>query len=178
MARIADGDSAAFRKLTEEYLKALVTFSQRLVGNHAEAEEVVQETFLRVWQKSDTYQPKAKLSTWLYTIARNISIDRLRKRSRKEEAFELDDERDQSPDSAVPSQLLAQKQAQQSLEQALASLPERQRTALALCHEQGLDNPQIAEILDCSVEAVESLLSRGRRTLREILTSTRQTTSA
>lgn len=170
MERIADGDATAFRKLSDEHLKAIVTFSHRLVGNHAEAEEIAQETFLRVWQKADSYQPKAKLSTWLHTIARNIAIDRMRKRSRKEEAFEIDDERDASPASAVPSQLLAAKETRQQIERALDSLPERQRSALALCHEQGLDNPAIAEVMGCSVEAVESLLSRGRRALREIMT--------
>lgn len=169
MARVADGDAAAFRQLSDDYLKVIVTFSHRLVRNHAEAEEIAQETFLRVWQKAGSYQPKAKLSTWLHTIARNIAIDRLRKKSRKEEAFEIDDERDASPDSAVPSRLLAQKEVHLNLERALESLPERQRAALALCHEQGLDNPAIAEVLDCSVEAVESLLARGRRTLREIM---------
>src|SRR5690606_13016914 len=110
----------------------IVTFSHRLVRNHAEAEEIAQETFLRVWQKAGSYQPKAKLSTWLHTIARNIAIDRLRKKSRKEEAFEIDDERDASPDSAVPSRLLAQKEVHLNLERALESLPERQRAALAL----------------------------------------------
>jgi RNA polymerase sigma-70 factor (ECF subfamily) len=169
MERIADGDALAFRKLSDEHLQAIVTFSHRLVRNHAEAEDIAQETFLRVWQKADSYQPKAKVSTWFHTIARNIAIDRMRKRSRREEAFEIDDERDASPDSAVPSQLLAEKRTQQKIERALSSLPERQRSALALCHEEGLNNQAIAEIMSCSVEAVESLLSRGRRTLREIM---------
>lgn len=169
MERIAQGESQAFRSLSDQYLKAIVNFSYRIVQNHAEAEEIAQETFLRVWQKADTYQPKAKLSTWLFAIARNIAIDRTRKRGRKAEAFDLDDERDASPDSTGPSQLLAQKEAHLGLERVLAELPERQRSALALCHEEGLSNPAIAEVLGISVEAVESLLARGRRTLRQLL---------
>ncbi len=169
MERIARGDAGAFRELSDQYLGAIVTFATRLVRNQAEGEETTQETFLRAWQSAEKYQPKAKLSTWLHTIARNVAIDRLRKKSRNEEAFELDDERDEAPLSGRPSRLLAEKQAQASVQDALSKLPERQRSAIVLCHEQGLSNPEIAQILDTSVEATESLLARARRKLRELV---------
>lgn len=169
MERIARGDAGAFRELSDLHLGAIVTFATRLVRNQSEGEEIAQETFLRAWQNASKYEPKAKLSTWLHTIARNITIDRLRKKSRNEEAFELDDERDEAPLSGRPSQLLLRKQEQVSVQEALAQLPERQRSAILLCHEQGLSNPDIAKVLETSVEATESLLSRARRRLRHLV---------
>lgn len=169
MERIARGDAGAFRDLSDQHLGAIVTFATRLVRSQAEGEEIAQETFLRAWQNAPKYEPRAKLSTWLHTIARNIAIDRLRKKSRKEEAFEIDDERDEAPLSGRPSRLLAQKQEQIVVQEALARLPERQRSAILLCHEQGLSNPEIAEVLETTVEATESLLARARRRLRQMV---------
>ena len=169
MERIARGDAGAFRDLSDQHLGAIVTFATRLVRNQAEGEEIAQETFLRAWQNASKYEPRAKLSTWLHTIARNIAIDRLRKKSRNEEAFELDDERDQAPLSGRPSQLLVRKQEQIGFQEALGKLPERQRSAILLCHEQGLSNPEIADVLQTSVEATESLLARARRRLRQMV---------
>lgn len=169
MERIARGDAGAFRDLSDQHLGAIVTFATRLVRNQAEGEDIAQETFLRAWQNASKYEPRAKLSTWLHTIARNVAIDRLRKKSRTEEAFELDDERDEAPLSGRPSRLLAKKEEHLGVERALAELPERQRSAILLCHEQGLSNPEIARVLETSVEATESLLSRARRRLRQML---------
>ena len=170
MERIARGDAGAFRELSDTHLGPIVTFATRLIQNQAEAEEIAQETFLRAWQNAGRYESKAKLTTWLHTIARNVAIDRLRKKSRSEEAFEIDDERDLAPYSGRPSQLLVQKQQHEDVKDALGRLPERQRSALLLCHEQGLSNPEIAQVLETSIEGAESLLSRGRRRLRELLT--------
>lgn len=172
MERIARGDAGAFRELSDTHLGPIVTYANRLVKSQAEAEEVAQETFLRVWQNANSYEPRAKLSTWVHTIARNIAIDRLRKKSRSEEAFEIDDERDEAPLSGRPSRLLLKKQEHEIVQEALDQLPERQKSALLLCHEQGLSNPEIAEVLGTSVEATESLLSRGRRKLRQLLSGT------
>jgi len=170
MERIARGDAGAFRELSDKHLGPIVTFATRLIQNQAEAEEIAQETFLRAWQNASRYESKAKLTSWLHTIARNVAIDRMRKKSRNEEAFEIDDERDHAPYSGRPSQLLVQKQQHEDVQDALGRLPERQRSALLLCHEQGLSNPEIAQVLETSVEATESLLSRGRRRLRDLLT--------
>ncbi len=172
MERIARGDAGAFRELSQQYLRPLVTFCSRMLKSHAEAEEVTQEVFLRAWQKADRYEPKARVSTWLYTIARRMCIDRLRQKGTRGEEFLFDDERDAAPSSAHPSHLMAQKQEATLIKDALLSLPERQRTALSLCHEAGLSGGEIAVVMEITVEAVESLLSRGRRTLREKLQPT------
>ncbi len=141
MKRIARGDAGAFRELSNSHLKSIVTFSYRLLRNQAEAEDVAQETFLRAWQHANDYEPKAKLSTWLHRIARNLAIDRLRKQKTRGDQVLHDDERDAAPASGRPSQLLASKVTAITVQDALAQLPERQSTALSLCHEQGYSNP-------------------------------------
>lgn len=171
MKRIASGDPGAFRELSDTHLDSIMRFAYRLVGSQAEAEDIAQETFLRAWQKADTYEPKARVSSWLHSIAKNLSIDRMRKRGRRGTHLEMDDERDAAPDSQRPSQLLGRKAKSQVVKSALDALPERQKMALVLWHEQGLSNPEIAQVMDCSVEAVESLLTRGRRALRTALQS-------
>lgn len=171
MKRVAKGDAAAFRTIVDAHLNAITTFTYRIVHNHAEAEDIAQETFLRVWQKAGNYKPTARLATWIHAIAKNLAIDRLRKKGRRGAHVELDAERDAAPKSNRPSRLLERKAQQLSVEQAIASLPERQRMAVVLWHEQGLSNPEIASVLQCSVEAVESLLARGRRGLRTLLES-------
>jgi len=169
MKRIARGDAGAFRELTDQHEKAITTYAHRLLWNQAEAEELTQETFLRAWQRASDYQPKARASTWLHRIVRNLAIDRLRQKKSRGDHFGLDDERDTAPESGRPSLLLSRKTTALSVQEAVASLPERQRSAISLCHEQGLSNPEIAEVLECSVDAVESLLSRGRRSLRTLM---------
>lgn len=167
MQRVASGDAAAYRQLSTSHLGAIVTYAFRLTKNHAEAEEIAQETFLRAWQNAGRYEPQARVSTWLHRIAHNLALDLLRKR--RGESYELDDERDAAPPSNQPARLLEEKTRALSVQAALDTLPERQRVALVLCHEQGLSNPEIALVLETGVEAVESLLARGRRRLRELL---------
>lgn len=169
MRRIAQGDTRAYRELTTEYLGVIVTYAFRLTKSQAEAEEIAQETFLRAWQKADSYTPQARVTTWLHRIAHNLALDLLRKRRGGPE-LELDDERDPAPPSNNPGRLLERKQTAQTVQAAMDALPERQKIALLLHHEQGLSNPEIAEVLGIGVEAVESLLARGRRRLRELLT--------
>lgn len=171
MRRIAQGDAGAFRTLSDRNLTRVVSFVYRLVRDHAEAEDIAQETFVRAWKNAARYEPKASVSTWLMAIAKNLAIDRLRKAGRNEAHFSIDDERDAAPHENRPSQLLGQKDRAQQLEEAISQLPERQAMALVLCHEQDMSNPEIAQVLECSVEAVESLLSRARRALRKLLSS-------
>ncbi len=171
MERIHSGDAAAFRQLSDDHLNSIVRFAFRIVHNHAEAEDIAQETFLRAWQRAGDFEPRARLTTWLFTIAKNLALDRLRAQNRKGTHLVLDEERDRAPGSERPSQLLVEKVSSIRVERAIASLPERQRIAICLWHEQGLSNPEIATVLSCSVEAVESLLARGRRALRELLAS-------
>lgn len=167
MRRVAAGDRAAFRQLMECHQRPIGTYAQRMLGDRALAEDVVQETFLRLWSRAGRFRPEsARLTTWLHNIAHNLCIDRHRAAARL--AFT-----DQPPESAAPdADPEAQRgadEAGEGVRRALAALPERQRSALLLCHYQGLSNRDAAQILDVSVDALESLLARARRTLKKQL---------
>jgi RNA polymerase sigma-70 factor (ECF subfamily) len=164
MRRTANGDAAAFRKLADEHLTKIMNFAYRLLHNRTDAEDVAQETFLRLWKDANRYEPKARVTTWLHRIAHNLCVDRLRgKREQPSEA--LDEERS----SLEPGGLLDRKELATEVERALAELPERQRAAITLVHYQGLTNLEAADVLAVGVEALESLLARARRSLREKL---------
>lgn len=154
----------AFRQLADRHLDSVVRFATRWLGRRDEAEEVAQETFLRVWQHARSYEPTARVSTWLHRIAHNAAVDRLRKRHET-----TSDEIDDQPASNRPSLLLSQKETALAVQTALDSLAPRQRAAITLVHYQGLSGAETAEVLDVEVEAVESLLARGRRKLRQLL---------
>ncbi len=162
---VQGGDTSAYRELSDRYLERILNFAFRMLNDAAEAEDVAQETFLRLWKHSGEYKPKQKPSTWLFTITKNLCIDRLRKR--KPQLVE----EDVGSDSARPSTMLERKRISLAVQQAISQLPERQRVALALSHFEGMSNPEIADVLSVGVEAVESLLSRARRRLREQLES-------
>lgn len=165
VARVAQGDAGAYRALADRHLPGIVAYAHRLLGRREEAEEVAQETFLRLWQQADRYRPSAKPSTWLYRIAHNLAVDRLRKRRETSESHWLDE----APGSGRPSSLLSQKQTVTAIREAVAALAPRQRAALGLVHYEGLTGAEAAEVLGVKVEAVESLLSRARRRLRVLL---------
>jgi RNA polymerase sigma-70 factor (ECF subfamily) len=164
MRRTAKGDAVAFRALADAHLVKIMNYAYRLLRDRTEAEDVAQETFLRLWKDAGRYEPKARVVTWLYRIAHNLCIDRLRGR-REEPSETLDEERT----SQEPGGLLDRKRVALEVERALASLPERQRAAITLVHYQGLSNVEAAAVLDVEVDALESLLARGRRSLRQKL---------
>lgn len=144
----------------------------RVLGNAAEAEDVTQEAMMRLWRMAPDWQPgQAKVSTWLYRVVMNLCID-LKRRQR---GGHVDlDAIPEPPDPArsAPEQL-QEAARQDALQQALMLLPERQRQAVVLRHIEELANPDIAGIMDISVEAVESLTARGKRTLAKILAERR-----
>jgi RNA polymerase sigma-70 factor (ECF subfamily) len=164
MRRTAKGDAVAFRALADAHLVKIMNYAYRLLRDRTEAEDVAQETFLRLWKDAGRYEPKARVTTWLHRIAHNLCIDRLRGR-REEPSEMLDEERT----SQEPGGLLDRKRVALEVERALASLPERQRAAITLVHYQGLSNTEAAAVLDVEVDALESLLARGRRSLRQKL---------
>ena len=164
--RVGRGDQRAYRTLVDRYLGGITRFARRLLSDQGAAEEVAQETFLRLWTEAQRFEPRATPKTWLYRIARNQCIDRLRKRRSHGEEQELSEE---AGSGDRPSGLFARKQAAERVEQALAGLPERQRAALTLVHYEGLSGAEACEVLDVSADALESLLARGRRSLREQL---------
>ena len=166
LQRVGRGDQRAFRELVDRYLQAITRFALRTLHDHAEAEEVAQETFLRLWTEAADFEPRAQLKTWLYRVARNQCIDRIRKRRSHGKEVELDES---AEGGDRPSALLLRKQTAAQVEEALAALPERQREAIALVHYEGLSGAEACEVLSISAEALESLLARGRRALRERL---------
>ena len=166
VARVGAGDAVACRELAERHLHRIVSLAYRLLGNHADAEDVAQETFVRLWTHAARWQPGgARLTTWLHRVTLNLCRDhRARRREQPlEAAGEPVDPRPSLAD-AVHERTLAL-----HVSAALGSLPERQREAIVLCHYQGLGNIEAAVVLDVSVEALESLLARGRRALRRRL---------
>jgi RNA polymerase sigma-70 factor (ECF subfamily) len=164
--RVGRGDQRAFRELVDRYLAAITRFALRTLGDRAEAEEVAQETFLRLWTAAADFEPHAQPKTWLYRIARNQCIDRIRKRRTHGEEVEL---LEHEAGEDRPSALLLRKQIAAQVGEALATLPERQREAITLVHYEGLSGAEACDVLSVSAEALESLLARGRRALREQL---------
>ena len=163
VARAGRGDRAAAEALMARHLPKMLALSRRMLSDPVEAEDAVQDAFLRLWTHAARWQPGgARFETWLYRVTLNKCYDRLRRRQtvRLDEAAEVEDA---APDPAVH---LEQAEIARHIEAGLAALPERQRAALHLCHVQGCGNIEAAEILGISVEAVESLLARGRRTLK------------
>jgi RNA polymerase sigma-70 factor (ECF subfamily) len=166
VARVACGDEAACGLLLERHLPRINALARRMLKSPEDAEEVAQEVFLRVWTQAEKWEPgRAQFRTWLFRVATNLCLDRLR-RPRMDDLEGISEPLSADPD---PEEALQQKGLTQRVEKALQTLPERQRAAIVLCHYQGLTNIEAAETLDISVEAVESLLSRARRQLRELL---------
>jgi RNA polymerase sigma-70 factor (ECF subfamily) len=162
LARFAAGDLAAARDLTRRLAPRIHALARRMLDDPTEAEDVTQEAMLRLWRIAPDWRDEgAAVGTWLYRVAGNLCIDRLRRR-RERPVAEMPERADGAP--AVQSRLETAERAA-ALQAALAALPDRQRLALVLRHLEERPNPEIATILDTSVEAVESLLARGRRSL-------------
>ena len=165
MRRAGDGDASACRYLVDRHLRSIVSFAYRFLGDFAEAEDIAQETFLRLWRHARQWENRARLSTWLHRVANNLCIDYLRRR-RPEGVENID----HHPDPAENQLDAVQRDAtSQIVVAAIVALPERQRLAVILTHYQDLTNIESAEIMNISVDALESLLSRARRGLRERL---------
>ena len=163
VARAGRGDRAAAQALMARHLPKMLTVARRMLGNQSEAEDAVQDAFLKLWTHAARWQPgRALFETWLYRVVLNKCYDRLRRKplTKLDEAVEVADP------APAADQLLQSSALAKEIEAALAELPERQRAAIVLCHYQECGNIEAAEILGISVEALESLLSRGRRTLR------------
>ena len=163
VARAGQGDRAAAQALMARHLPKMLTVARRMLNSQAEAEDAVQDAFLKVWTHAARWQPgKALFETWLYRVVMNKCYDRLRKRP----TANLDEGADVADAAPGADAVMENAALGREIEAALAVLPERQRAAIVLCHHQECGNIEAAEILGISVEALESLLARGRRTLR------------
>jgi RNA polymerase sigma-70 factor (ECF subfamily) len=168
--RVGAGDRRAAAEIVRRHLPRMVGLARRMLGDAAEAEDVAQEVFLRVWKHAAGWKPgQAKFETWMHRVAMNLCLDRLRRVGRNggEVSPETVDGR------ASATRALDDRQRRERVRDALQELPERQRAALILCYYQDRTNIEAAEILGVSVDALESLLSRARRTLKSALAAER-----
>ena len=164
--RLALSDESAFRALVVRHIDRAYAIALRIVGNAADAEDVVQDTMLKVWTHRGQWQHgRAKFSTWLYRVVSNRCID-LRRKPRTENVDAVPEVADKQPDA---SSVIERNEVTDLLEAALRRLPEQQRIAVILSYHENMSNGEIAEVMDTTVSAVESLLKRGRQQLRELL---------
>lgn len=173
LARVGDNEPAAIEEMVKRKLPRLLALASRLLGDAEEAKDVAQESFLRIWKHAAEWRSgQARFDTWLHRVALNLCHDRLRRRKVQPLADGEDAGEPIDPAPRPDEQLEAAAQSEQ-VAHALAALPDRQREAIVLQYYQGLSNIEAAALMDISVEALESLLSRARRTLRNHLAADR-----
>ena len=179
MARIAGSDSQAFEILVRRHQRRILNLIYRSIGDRMQAEDVAQDVFLRVWRAAEDYEPKSKFTTWVYRIAVNLCLDALKATHRKqpfvhfyasaENPGENDEVLNGCNSAPSPEELLIAAEESRRIFAALQGLPTNQRLAVILTKFDGLSYDDISRILECSVAAVESLLVRAKKTLRERL---------
>jgi RNA polymerase sigma-70 factor (ECF subfamily) len=170
MAAIAAGDQLAFARLVDRHLGKTVGLATRLMNSRSDGEDIAQEAFSRVWSHAARWRPvgsggNAKFTTWLYRIVVNLAIDRKR-RPAMAPMEDVDEPIDEADDGFKQ---IHRRQVSDAVSTAMAKLPERQRIALTLCFFEGMSNIEAGETMSLSVGAVESLLVRARRALRQEL---------
>lgn len=169
LKRIGSNDAQAVKEMVTRKLPRLLALASRLLGDADEARDIAQESFLRIWKQAASWRSEqARFDTWLHRVALNLCYDRLRRRKEhvpvdSEHACEALDTRP-APDEQLEASAQSRRMAQ-----ALDQLPDRQREAIVLQYYQELSNTEAAALMQISVEALESLLSRARRNLRSYL---------
>ena len=178
MLRVKQGDTEAFALLVDKYKQPVMNLAYRMLHDAVEAEDLAQVVFVQVYKSADRYKVNSKFTTWLFTIARNLCLNEIRRRSRHpaesldEPHPELEDQpRHQFEDTRgfSPPETLLHGELEQKIEEAVNALPENQRAALVLCRQDELSYDDIAKVLGCSLSATKSLIHRGRETLKEKL---------
>ncbi len=163
--QVARGDAGAMARLVSAKLPRMLALARRMLGDAAEADDVAQEVFLRVWQGAGRWKSgAARFDTWMHRVALNLCYDRLRRR-----VPVAGDPPEQADEAPGADQGLIAADVGRRVERALQALPPRQREAVVLCHYQDLTNIDAAALMEVSVDALESLLARGRRGLRDQL---------
>ena len=175
MLRVREGDAIAFEALVEKYKQPVINLVFRILQDVTEAEDIAQHVFVQVHKNAARYEVTAKFSTWLFTIARNLCLNEIRRRQRHP-AQSIDEPLGDSAEtggrqledtrSFGPPDLLVQKELTQKIDAAMAELPEHQRTAIQLCRDGDLSYEEIGAVLGCSLAATKSLIHRARETLK------------
>lgn len=166
MGEVARGGVEPFAVLVERHTPALYRVAVRMLGDAAEAEDVVQECFTRLWQHAARWRPSgAGLVGWLHRVAVNLCFDR----KRRFRVVPTDEVPDRADDAPLADELLEAREAHVAVAEALANLPERYRAALVLCYYENFTNALAAQVMDLNIKAMESLLFRARRQMRELL---------
>jgi RNA polymerase sigma-70 factor (ECF subfamily) len=172
MLRVKDGDGASFGVLLDKHRSSVVHFLYRMVQNHAVAEELAQDVFLRVYRSRSTYEPTAKFTTWLFRIATHLALNALRDGKNERSQERLDDDTSDLPARQVSDQRPSVEQSMvyrarlDEVRRAIHTLPEKQRAAVLMHKYEEMEYSQIAAVLSCSESAVKSLLFRAYETLR------------
>lgn len=166
LERIAGNDQNAFRLLVERHIDRAFGLALRILNNRADAEDIVQDTLLKIWLHRGRWESgRAKFSTWLYRVVTNRCID-YRRQPRTEDLEQVPEVADAKP---LPLEELHKHKVSSLLDAAMERLPDQQRIALILSYHENMNNGEVAEVMQTTVMAVESLLKRGRQKLRELL---------
>ncbi len=175
LRQYAEGVPKAARLLTARLAPLAYRLALRLLQDRADAEDVAQDAMLRLWKAAPGWrEDEAKVSTWLYAVTRNLCMDRMRRsKARGGTALDLQAIAEPADPGPAAEARLTETARQDALQTALRALPDRQREAVVLRHLEGLSNPEIAQIMDISTEAVESLTARGKRNLATALAARR-----
>jgi RNA polymerase sigma-70 factor (ECF subfamily) len=174
MHLVASGDTVAFETLIERHQALIAGTVARMLGSNSDVEDIAQQVFIRVWKSASRYVARAKFTTWLLKITRNLVFNEMRRAKRHPHVpVQIDPEAEELPlrdeMTATPDARLLQEELQSKIDSAIAQLPDTQRMALVLRRYQELSYEEIAEVLELSVPAVKSLLFRARTELRERL---------
>ncbi len=178
MLRVKGGDMEAFELLVERYKQPVINVIHRTLKDATEAEDLAQNVFIQVYKYRERYKVSAKFSTFLFTIARNLTLNEIRRRSRHP-ADSMEDDRPDAEDhpvkqfedhkTASPPDATLRGELEEKVAEAVQSLPENQRTAILLCQQGDISYEEIGELLGVSLSAVKSLIHRGRETLKQLL---------
>ena len=176
MLRVKEGDLSAYETLIDKFKQPVMNLVYRLIHDLDEAEDIAQNVFIQIWKTRNRYEPNSKFTTWLFTIARNMSLNEIRRRTRHP-ADSLDEphpESDYQPrhviedySSPIPAEAALNGELHARIEEAIRDLPEKQRVALLLCRDGGVTYDEIAQVLGgISLTAVKSIIFRGRAVLK------------
>ncbi len=170
MKLIAQGHQLAYDTLVRRHLEKTCAMAARLSGNPHDAEEIAQDAFLQLWISAPKWQSgRSKFTTWFYRIVMNKSIDQFRRHKKTKQNAEFIEEIVEDADSKSSEHMLISDQEKNTVHNAIGQLPEKQRTAILLCYQKEMTNKEAAEIMDMNIKALEALLVRGRKKLKDIL---------